>query len=195
MVRAIIFDCFGVLVGRGFDETYRSVGGEPNKDHEFIKSMLGRTNLGLISPVEFREEMIHHLGITESDWREALKRAEQPDYDLLDYIETLHKTYKIAILSNANKGVVQRKLGEECLQKCFDAVVISAEVGTVKPDPEIYYHAANQLGVEPNECIFIDDLDGYVRAAESVGMKGILFHSLDQLKTDLLRLLQSPSNN
>lgn len=190
MVRAIIFDCFGVLVGRGFDETYRSVGGDPNKDYDFIRRMLGRTNLGLISPTEFREEMIHHLGITENAWREALKRAEQPDYDLLGYIESLHKSFKTAILSNANKGVVQRKLGEEWLQKCFDTVIISAEVGRVKPDPEIYLRAAHQLEVELSECIFIDDLDYYVRAAEAVGMKGILFHNVDQMKSDLHQILK-----
>jgi HAD superfamily hydrolase (TIGR01509 family) len=188
MLKAIIFDCFGVLVGRGFDETYRSVGGDPYADREFIRSILGRTNMGLISPVEFRQEIVNQLHISPEEWQAAVRLAEQPDKDLLNYIETLHKKYKIAILSNANKGVVQRKLGEECVERCFDVVVISAEVGTVKPDPAIYEYTATCLGIKPAECVFIDDLNGYVQAAEKVGMCGILYHNFDQLKSDLVAL-------
>jgi putative hydrolase of the HAD superfamily len=41
----------------------------------------------------------------------------------------------------------------------FDAVVISAEVGMRKPEPRIFRHAAGLLGLEPGECVFIDDVD------------------------------------
>ena len=44
------------------------------------------------------------------------------------------------------------------LDELFDAVVISAEVGLHKPQPEIYLLAAERLGVEPAECVFVDDL-------------------------------------
>lgn len=185
MIRAILFDCFGVLIGRGFDETYRSVGGDPDTDRNFISSLLGRTNLGLISQSEFRQEITNQLNISADDWRAAVKRAEQPDTDLLEFIEGLHKKFKIAIVSNANRGVVQGKLGETWLRKCFDTVIVSAEVGIVKPDPEIYEFAAKSLEVLPADCVFIDDLNGYVQAAERVGMHGVLFQNLSQIKADL----------
>lgn len=193
MVQAIIFDCFGVLIGRGFDETYRSAGGNPEADYDFIRTMLGKANLGIISQAEFSHEIAHHLGISVEVWRSAVKRAEQPDFEMLDYIEQLHASYKTAILSNANRGVVQHKLGEGCLNKCFDSVIVSAEIGRVKPDPEVYMKTAEQLMVSPEACVFIDDLSGYVEAAEKVGMKGIVYQNLSQLKTDLNQCLELKS--
>jgi putative hydrolase of the HAD superfamily len=56
----------------------------------------------------------------------------------------------------------------------FDAVVISAEVGMRKPEPRIFRRAAELLGLTPAECVFIDDLDVNVAAAEAVGMTGVL---------------------
>ena len=185
MFRAIIFDCFGVLIGRGFDATYRIAGGDPVADRNFITNLLGRANLGLMTQAEFGQEISSHLAISPEKWSDALYRAEQPDPELLAYIETLHQKFKTAILSNANNRVVQNKLGEDCLRNCFDAVIVSAEVGVAKPDFAIYEQTAEKLGVKPSECIFIDDLDGYVQAAERVGMRGILYQNLEQVKAEL----------
>ncbi len=182
MIRAILFDCFGVLVGKGFDETYRSVGGDPDIDRDFVSGLLARANQGLISQADFHSQVEHQLDISEKVWNDAQLKSEQPDQELLMYITELHRRFKIAIVSNANRGVVQNKLGKECLNTCFDAVIVSAEVGRVKPEQEIYEYAAKSLGVEPKECIFLDDLEGYVRAAEQVGMHGIVYQSLPQAR-------------
>jgi putative hydrolase of the HAD superfamily len=48
--------------------------------------------------------------------------------------------------------------------------VISAEVGLHKPQPEIYLLASKRLGVEPERCVFIDDLRENCAGAEAVGM-------------------------
>src|SRR5262249_10649419 len=56
----------------------------------------------------------------------------------------------------------------------FDAVVISAEVGMRKPEERIFQHAAGLLGLAPEECVFIDDLEVNVVAAEAVGMTVVL---------------------
>jgi epoxide hydrolase-like predicted phosphatase len=55
----------------------------------------------------------------------------------------------------------------------FDVVVISGEVGMRKPEPAIYRHTATLLGVEPQECVFVDDLRPNVRGAVDVGMVGV----------------------
>lgn len=55
----------------------------------------------------------------------------------------------------------------------FDAAVISGEVGMRKPEPEIYLHTASLVGVEPRQCVFVDDLEGNVRGAVRVGMIGV----------------------
>lgn len=56
----------------------------------------------------------------------------------------------------------------------FDAVVISAEVGMRKPEERIFRHAVGLLGLEPDECVFVDDLAANITAAEAIGMTGVL---------------------
>jgi putative hydrolase of the HAD superfamily len=56
----------------------------------------------------------------------------------------------------------------------FDVVVISGEVGMRKPEERIFQHAAGLLGLAPGECIFIDDAEANVAAAEALGMTGVL---------------------
>lgn len=55
----------------------------------------------------------------------------------------------------------------------FDAVVISAEVGMRKPEERIFRLAAELLGLEPAECVFIDDLEANVLAAQAVGLVAV----------------------
>ena len=55
----------------------------------------------------------------------------------------------------------------------FDAVVISGEVGMRKPEPRIFLHSAELLGLAPAECVFVDDLEVNVKAAIGCGMTGV----------------------
>jgi epoxide hydrolase-like predicted phosphatase len=55
----------------------------------------------------------------------------------------------------------------------FDAVVLSAEVGMRKPEARIFQHAAGLLGLDPAECVFIDDVQANVDAAAACGMTGV----------------------
>jgi epoxide hydrolase-like predicted phosphatase len=185
MIKAVIFDCFGVLVGRGFDETYRAAGGDPVADHDFITDLLGQTNLGLISEDVFHEALVAQLHISIGQWQEAVRQAEQPDYDLLRYIEKLHESYKTAILSNANVGTINRHIPEEWIKRCFDTVMVSGELGIVKPDPAIYRQTAKQLAVEPSECVFLDDIEKYLTGAAGTGMQTIRYRNFDQATAEL----------
>src|SRR5215467_6734070 len=56
----------------------------------------------------------------------------------------------------------------------FDVVVISGEVGMRKPEERIFRHAAGLLGLDPAECVFVDDIQVNVTAAETLGMTAIL---------------------
>ena len=62
----------------------------------------------------------------------------------------------------------------EEIRALFDAVVISAEVGLHKPQPEIYLLAAERVGARPENCVFVDDLRENCKGAEAVGMTAIL---------------------
>jgi epoxide hydrolase-like predicted phosphatase len=67
----------------------------------------------------------------------------------------------------------------------FDAVVISGEVGMRKPEPAIYRYAAEQLEVDPGDCVFVDDLGSNVKGAVGVGMVGVKFVSAEQAVAEL----------
>jgi putative hydrolase of the HAD superfamily len=74
----------------------------------------------------------------------------------------------------------------------FDAVVISAEAGMRKPEPGIFLHVTALLGLEPAECVFIDDIEANVLAAESVGMVGVHHSELRSTTQRLSELLGIP---
>jgi putative hydrolase of the HAD superfamily len=77
----------------------------------------------------------------------------------------------------------------ELMSELFDAVVISAEVGMRKPEPRIFRHAADVLGLRPSECIFIDDIEANVAAAEQLGFTGILHSGADGTSARVAELL------
>ncbi len=78
---------------------------------------------------------------------------------------------KTALLSNS-WGI--SAYPADLLAELFDAVVISAEVGMRKPEERIFLHAASLIGLEPAECVFIDDIEANIQAAEALGMTGVL---------------------
>jgi putative hydrolase of the HAD superfamily len=86
----------------------------------------------------------------------------------------LRPAYRTAILSNADQSL-RGRLRELGIHDLFDTVVSSAEEGMAKPDLEIYRRAAARLGLPPESCVFVDDYDANVRAAEAVGMRGIVY--------------------
>jgi putative hydrolase of the HAD superfamily len=77
----------------------------------------------------------------------------------------------------------------ELIGDLFDAVVISAEVGMRKPEPRIFRHAAQKLGLAPEACIFIDDIQANITAAEQLGFTGVLHSTADQTATRVTELL------
>lgn len=173
-----------MLVYGTFDEVYARAGGDAVKDAAFIDELIGSANLGLITPNEMRRKALEKNGITEDAWEKAITSTQYPSEDLLAYAASLKKQYKIAVLSNANIGTLQRKFTPEQLA-IFDAVIVSAEVHVMKPDPAIYCLTAEKLSVKPEECIFIDDSPAFCQAAESVGMQAICYKNFDKFKVDL----------
>lgn len=74
----------------------------------------------------------------------------------------------------------------------FDTVVISGECGMRKPEKGIFLHTAGILGLEPRECVFIDDIEANVAAAEACGMTGVHHTEASQTAVALQDLLGIP---
>ena len=75
----------------------------------------------------------------------------------------------------------------------FDAVVLSAEVGMRKPEERIFRHAAALIGLAPEQCVFIDDIEANVVAAEAIGMTGVLHVTPAETARRLAGLLGLPA--
>ncbi len=74
----------------------------------------------------------------------------------------------------------------------FDAVVESSKVGVRKPEPRFYEIACELLGVEPGECVFLDDLGINLKPAAAMGMTTIKVQNAAQALTDLEQVLAIP---
>src|SRR6266478_6085676 len=70
----------------------------------------------------------------------------------------------------------------------FPIRIYSYDVGASKPDPIIYRKALQACKVRAEEAVYIDDIAAYAEAATRLGMAGIVFHSPEQLQTELRRL-------
>lgn len=70
----------------------------------------------------------------------------------------------------------------------FDGIVVSGEIGMLKPDAPIYRHLLGRFGLAAEDCVFIDDSAANVAGAEAVGITGLHFQSPDKLRRELARL-------
>jgi FMN phosphatase YigB (HAD superfamily) len=77
-------------------------------------------------------------------------------------------------------------------EEMFDVVVISGEVGMRKPEPEIFAHTLELIGLEAGECVFVDDMPHNVAAAVQAGMVGVLHSSYDESAHELEVLFGRP---
>jgi putative hydrolase of the HAD superfamily len=96
-----------------------------------------------------------------------------------------HAGIKTAILSNmgeVNLAYMRKHFG---WLEAFDHLTWSCELLTAKPDPEIYRHTLEKLGIAAEETIFIDDLQRNIDAAKALGIDGILFTDVAQIRRDL----------
>jgi len=86
--------------------------------------------------------------------------------------------YRLGLLSNCFGNEAHWPVEFE-LNYCFDAMTLSCQVGLAKPDPDIYRLAADQLGVAPSDCVFVDDVPVYIAGAMAVGMTGVRINRFD----------------
>jgi len=193
-LRGIITDWGGVLcspilttvrawiAADGIDwESYRAVmrpwvsqaydlNGEPNPIHALER--------GECSGPEFEQILAPRLLRQDGEavLAEGLLRrmfaASLPVPSMYDTIRTLRAAgFSTCLLSNS-WGCDEYPRAD--FPGLFDTVVLSGEVGMRKPEKEIFLHAAETLGLAPAECVFIDDMEPNVAAAQACGMTGVL---------------------
>lgn len=105
---------------------------------------------------------------------------------MLAWVRALqHAGILTAILSNMVPEVLGAMRQKFAWLAAFNQLTWSCELGIAKPDPAIYHLTCDKLGVRPDESLFLDDRMDNILAAERIGLCGLQFKSIEQLRTDL----------
>ncbi len=121
--------------------------------------------------------------------RETTRRALTPKHGAITILETLRGVgYKIGLITNCSAEVPLMWRDTE-FSSLFDVTIFSASVGMKKPNPRIYTMACEQLGVDPNECLYLGDGDSNeLTGASEVGMDAVMIR--DPNEKDPYRLVE-----
>lgn len=188
VIKAVIFDCYGVLAEDGWLPFKRKYIGD---DFELSRQLadLGKQNeYGMLGNSAYFKKVAELIGVEENIFKTAIGR-QVPNEELFDYIKTsLKGNYKIGLLSNANYDVVNELFTPD-QASLFDASVLSYESRLIKPDTRMFDLICSRLGVTPEECIFIDDIERYCTAAELLGMHSIHYQNPGQCQREIESLI------
>ncbi len=194
MIRALIFDNYGVLYDTVFETFWPIIGPDATKDFQAADHL---ADIGEISDREREQRGIEILNKAGFDGEKMLREAYENSHrreDLLDFIRQVRGQYKTALLSNISDNIDRFFTSTE-RQELFDIEVLSYKIHLLKPDPKIYLLTADRLNLKPGECIFVDDKQSNVDGAEAVGMRGILYQDFAQFRTDLEMILKEENHN
>ncbi|MGV9002093.1 MAG: HAD family hydrolase [Candidatus Saccharimonadaceae bacterium] len=192
MIKAIIFDCFNVLIR---DATKHLVEEMVQSEQDHAKqiefsAVAHAVDKGIISDAEAITAQSELLGMSEQEFIDIRNNGETRNEPLIEYARSLRGKYKLMMVSNiVSRARLDSRFLPGQLDELFDAVIASGEVGFIKPQPEIYLLAAERLGVRPEECVMIDDIDVFCEGARAVGMQAIQFLNNEQAIADLNALI------
>ena len=111
------------------------------------------------------------------------------DQRILERIKALRKEYTSVLLTNFPRHIHDFIKTDWIIDGAFDHIIASCDVKLIKPDPAIYELALERAGCLPQESVFLDDREPNVRAAEELGIHGILFRNPDQGLRELEKVL------
>jgi putative hydrolase of the HAD superfamily len=198
-LKGLLVDYGGVLTSNLFD-SFRSFceleGLEPQavgrrfRDDRESRELLIGLETGRLAEEEFEPRFAAALGVSAPGLIDRLFAGSGPDQPMLDAVLAARKAgVRTGLISNS-WGT--RRYDRRQLEQLFDGVVISGEVGIRKPAPEIYLMGAESIGLEPEQCVFVDDLPFNLAPARELGMATVHHVSATQTVDELERLLGVP---
>ncbi|MDP3941621.1 MAG: HAD family phosphatase [bacterium] len=115
--------------------------------------------------------------------------------ELYTFIQSLRGQYKTALLSNAWLNAREIYTTRYHLDEIFDIMIISAEVGMMKPSEDFFLYALNLLGATPKETLYIDDTEENINAAKTLGIQTVRFTSTKNTITEINQYLSRVSSS
>jgi epoxide hydrolase-like predicted phosphatase len=198
-IKAIIFDMEGVLMinneidlsacwAKALNVPYDAV-------HDiFYGEMNDKADLGVVSQADFDRYLITTLGL-EMDMLPVVQKVIDEecfiDQVLVDRILELKQKYKIGLLSNYTEMMRDKIENEWKITHLFDDIIISYEVGLIKPDPEIFQLALTRLGVSAAQAVLIDDRIKNIDGAREFGLHAIHYQTREKALRDLEKLIDT----
>tara|TARA_B110000003_G_scaffold143674_1_gene144871 strand:- start:729 stop:1349 length:621 start_codon:yes stop_codon:yes gene_type:complete len=180
MIEAILFDFDGVI--RQWDEsdlwTFET---EANIERgtvfavAFSKELHAPLTRGELTWAQWKDETERILVASHGAFiRPIVKRffafEGRIDLDMVKLIKQLPKNLRLGILTN-NHDRFEEYLQRVGVAELFDAVINTHRIGVAKPEKLAYQKAVSHLSVEPENCLFIDDVEGNVDGGEAAGLK------------------------
>jgi HAD superfamily hydrolase (TIGR01509 family) len=178
MIELVIFDCDGVLVDtepiacRVTAQVLTGLGW-PLSEADVIERFVGRSRASI------GVDMQAHLG--EQRFIEADRQIQQLYWEAVDaelapidgIVDVLAElTLSRCVASSGTQDKMRKTLGRTGLYPFFEGRIFSAtEVEHGKPAPDLFLHAAKQLGVRPERCVVVEDSRPGVQAARAAGMR------------------------
>lgn len=185
-IRAVIFDCFEVLVLSGpatLRADFPAVADE-------LRDLFVRGDYGFINREEYLAEIERLTGLSEAEYLEKYwnnKQRNEPAFALADELRA--QGFLVGMLSNISERAMNSYVPEAERTQRFDATILSSEVHLQKPDPAIFALMAERLDVAPDECIMVDDILENVDGAERAGMHGVVFADTASAREHIMHII------
>lgn len=186
VIKAVVFDCFGVLYTGSLTELANHCA--PGDVKELYDATRAADH-GFLSRDDYIAAVTRLTGLSREDIVALMADAQVRSRGVFAYAAELkQRGYKIAVLSNIGPDTIH-KLFDEADYQLFDAIVASGDIGVTKPHVTAYDRTLDRLGVQPAEAIMVDDSYSNVVGANEAGMHGVVFTSLLDMKHRVEALL------
>jgi putative hydrolase of the HAD superfamily len=211
MTKAILWDFGGVILSSPFDafSRYETEIGLPR---DFIRSLnarnpntnawarMERSEVDLDGFATLFEAEAAELGHKLSGHHVLKIISGEVRPEMVEALRRVKRQFRIACITNNmptghGPGMArdpERVKEIEAIMALFEHVVESSKLGIRKPDPRIYQHACSLLGVEPQDCVYLDDLGINLKPAKALGMRTIKVENSVQALDELERILGIP---
>jgi putative hydrolase of the HAD superfamily len=198
-LRAVIFDYGRVLTGPPDPVAYaqlQRIGGlSADRLDSFYWKDRQAYDEGKLNGLEFWRKLVGEAGLKLSESAIAelnlwdARMWTRGDRAMLDWqLAIKQRGLLTAIVSNMGDAVHEHMERELDWLSRFDLLVWSYQLRVAKPDPAIYHYALERLGTRPEETLFVDDKLENVDTAAALGMKALVFSTVEKLRSDLIAL-------